>query len=134
MAPRKYQEAGQCWKKLVTSNTPDCGAILNLCHFSPNILTQHPVSSHTSCLCARAAPAPTSFCSSDLPSSFPAQGLWTCYSVHLKCLPSPIPHVHDWFVCSQVSVKHHFCLSHWKQPSASHPALVSSPCFSVFIR
>lgn len=51
MAPRKDQEASQCWKKLVISNTPDCGAILSLCHFSSNILIQHPVSSHTTCLC-----------------------------------------------------------------------------------
>lgn len=77
-----------------------------------------------------ASPALTSFCSASLPSSFLPQGLHTCYSSYLECLPSPIPYLHDWFICSQVSVKYHFCLSCLTPPSASHS--VTLPCFSVF--
>lgn len=94
------------------SNTPDSSAILNLCHFILSILTQHPISSHTIYACARhASPVLTSFCSSNLPSLFPYQGLCTCYSIHLECLSSLIPCVHDWFICSEVSIKCHFFFS-----------------------
>lgn len=107
------------------SNTPDSSAILNLCHFILSILTQHPISSHTIYACARhASPVLTSFCSSNLPSPFPYQGLCTCYSIHLECLPSLIPCVHDWFICSEVSIKcHFFFLSCLNQRSASHSLL-----------
>lgn len=126
IAPRENQEAGQSWKKLMISHTPDCPKPLSL-------LTTYLDSASGSSSYApahHASPALISFCSASLPSSFLPQGLRTCYSSYIECLPSPIPYLHDWFICSQVSVKYHSCLSCLKQPSASHS--VTLHCFSVF--
>lgn len=107
------------------SNTPDCGAILGLCHFSPNILIQRPFSSLTACLCALCFPCTNFFLLVRLAKLTPTSGPVYLLLCPLECLPSPTAHFHDWFTCSQVSVRHHFCLSRRKQPSAIHLVLAS---------
>ena len=95
----KARKQAKAWKKLMIPNTPDCGAIMNPHHFRPNILIQHPVSSHTMYACAHlASAAGTYFCSSNLPNpSHPTSG-----PLHVLLYPPrmpPFPHaIFTWLV------------------------------------